>query len=86
MAIEVYRVGATGGRWRYETERVTVEVVGDGTVRLKFKVSSKGGGDTVVSVRIDQESFSQITETMVIVDREAAIKAFVSAMLLEPDE
>lgn len=86
MTIEVYRVGATGGRWRYETGRVSIETVGDGTVRLKFGITSKGGGGTSVSVRIDPDSFVEIIDAMAIVDREAAIKAFATAMLIKSDE
>ncbi|CAO4138889.1 hypothetical protein [Methylorubrum aminovorans] len=50
-------------------------------VALKFMMNAGGGGQTVVHVRIEAESFRLIAQAMMNVDPEAAVKAFGAAMV-----
>jgi hypothetical protein len=83
MTISVKRCGVTARYWAFETDDVSVSARGDETVSLDFSISSKGGGRTRVSVRIDYESFCEIACTMIKVDQDEAIKAFEQATVAD---
>jgi hypothetical protein len=66
LRAEVYRSGETVSQWHHETDDVTIGRYGDGKseVDIRFKLASKGGGITDVSLRIGQIGFDNLLNEM----------------------
>jgi hypothetical protein len=69
----VKRGGVTAKYWYGTIQSVSISAAAE--MRIRFSMSSKGGGDTQVEMRIEPEDFSTIVETMMLVDRQAAMEA-----------
>lgn len=70
---KVRRGGVTANRW-YDTIN-DVSIRSADTVRIRFVMASKGGGDTEVQLEIPPKGFPAILKAMAEVDREATLQA-----------
>ncbi|MET3891068.1 hypothetical protein ABIE41_002144 [Bosea sp. OAE506] len=89
MTITAKRSGLTALTWSTDPSRVGLSAPGPfedhpGHIRLDFSMPSKGGGITQVRLEITGESFERLAIAMIKVDREAALRAFGSALLQQP--
>lgn len=79
LRAKVYRSGETVPKWNYETESVSIDRYGKETseVDIRFKLASKGGGVTDVSLRIGYIGFDTLLNEMwkAAPDRVAALMA-----------
>jgi len=77
---EVHRGGRTARYINFETRDVELSSEDKRALRLDFCMDSKGGGTTVVYVDIGPRDFVAFIETMVEVDRQAAIATMSAEM------
>jgi hypothetical protein len=66
LRAEIYRSGETVSTWNHETDSVSIDQSGKGKpeVDIRFKLASKGGGVTDVSLRIEQIGFDTLLNEM----------------------
>jgi hypothetical protein len=80
MAIEVLRGGETARAWSGTGWDVSLVPSSPNAIRIKFKIASKGGGTTDVSVQVDSDSFKDFARAMMKANQNKAIKAFGAAL------
>ena len=78
MSIKAIRSGETCRVWSYDLygEKISLD---EETLVFEFSMPSKGGGVTVMNLRIRPDSFEEIAKELAA-DDDAAIRAFGSAM------
>ena len=81
-AAKVFRAGRTARAWNHETNAVDLASEKE-AVRLKFDLSSKGGGITEVRVIIGPDDFSVMVAAMAKADRTRALQAMASILASE---
>lgn len=75
----VKRGGLTARYW-YQTIS-DVEIAAASDLQLSFSISANGrGGTTVLQIQVTPEDFPTLIETMVLVDRQAAMEAMATEM------
>lgn len=84
----VKRGGITSRYWFRDPETDDVELLSEKELELSFSISSKGGGNTALSITIGSKDFSALLEGMSSADRHAAIVAMSKELrrqvLLQP--
>lgn len=70
---KVYRGGVTSRYVNYETKEVRLQA--STCLDLTFKMDSKGGGRTYVSIQIESGDFPRLLSAMCQADRQAAMVA-----------
>ncbi|MDW6020647.1 hypothetical protein SAZ10_02600 [Mesorhizobium sp. BAC0120] len=88
MAIIIWRRGA---RSIYVNRRRVMEEVylwefGGKSTCMSFSIPSKGGGDTIIELQIESDSFAELAAAMMKADPKAATKAFGAALQLVEGE
>ena len=78
---KIERSGVTARTWNFETTDVSLETA-SGSMRLLFKLRSKGGGVTEVRLSIGPKDFAVLAHAFVLGDRGVAMQA-MSARLAE---
>ena len=75
MSIKAIRGGETCRVWSYDPcgEKISLD---EESLVFEFSIPSKGGGVTVVNLRIRPDSFEEIAKAMLAADDDAAIRAF----------
>src|SRR5262249_55212166 len=81
-AAEVRRGGRTARSWTFETSNVQLETE-NGKLRLRFSLSSKGGGITDVKVTIGSADFSALAGALATADRSIAVQAMSATLTAE---
>jgi hypothetical protein len=73
---EVFRSGETVSYWNHETNDVEIDNFrGDPSkLEIRFKLASKGGGVTDVSLRIEKLGFDAVLNEMWKIDPEWVVK------------
>lgn len=65
LRAKVYRSGETVRKWNFETTDVTIDKFRSGPhLEIRFKLASKGGGVTDVSLRVDPIGFDTLLNEM----------------------
>jgi hypothetical protein len=82
LRAEIYRSGETVSKWNHETDDVQVNklISEPSKLELRFKLASKGGGVTDVSVRIGTIGFDTLLNEMWKVAPEKVVKLMVRQM------
>src|SRR3990172_5679613 len=84
----VKRGGTTSRYWYRDPETDDIELLSNQGIELSFSISSKGGGETTLSITIGSKDFSALLECMSSTDRQTAIAAMAKELrrqvLLQP--
>ena len=84
----VKRGGTTSRYWYRDPETDDVELLSNQGFELSFSISSKGGGETTLSITIGSKDFSVLLECMSSTDRQTALAAMAKELrrqvLLQP--
>jgi len=81
-AAEVCRSGRTARTWNHETHKVELDTEKE-ELRLKFSLSSKGGGITDVKVTIGADDFSTLVTAMASAARSRALEVMAAILASE---
>jgi hypothetical protein len=88
MAIKIERRGSYGGCISAETEgvalRIPLHALGAGVLEMEFALPAQHGHSSY-RIAVDKGSFEAFALLMIQADRNAAIRAFASALSLPPD-
>src|SRR4051812_3493554 len=80
----VFRGGRTAREMKLETESVELDGWNeDGALRLRFRMKSKGGGITRVTIKVGPKDFAKLLDAMIRANRQDMMREAAAVLAVE---